>query len=349
MTGQLRIGNRLVGVGQPCYVIAEAGSNHNGSLSQAIQLIDVAVDAGADAVKFQLFRASRMYPRSAGASDYLKTETPIYDIIAAMEMPYEWVPKLARQCARRRITFLATPFDEESSERLNPWVDAFKIASYEMTHIPLVRHIAAKGKPLIISTGTASIDEVGRTVDECRAAGNVALALLQCTAAYPAPLDSLNVRALATLARQFQVPVGLSDHSRDPIVAPIAAVACGASIIEKHFTLSNDLPGPDHRFALEPTELQLMVEKIRQAEQVLGTGEKSVAPVEEELRTFARRSVFATRQIAAGEIISSDNTSVLRCGKRPAGLAPAEYPAVLGRRASRDIMADASLQEDDLL
>jgi sialic acid synthase SpsE len=345
----ITIGGQTIGGGHPCFVVAEAGSNHNGSLEQAVRLIEVAADAGADAVKFQLFRASRMYPRSAGTSDYLKSETPIYEIIAAMEMPYEWLPALVEHCARRRIMFLATPFDEESVDRLDPWVAAFKIASYEMTHLPFVRHVAAKGKPMIVSTGTASLREVAVTVDACRETGNTALALLQCTAAYPAPLDSINVRAMATLAEQFHVPVGLSDHSRDPVVAPVAAVACGAAIVEKHFTLSNDLPGPDHRFALEPAELGLMVDKIRAAEQVLGTGDKLMAPIESELHAFARRSVFAIRRIAAGETFSRENIAVLRCGKRPAGLPPAEFPTVLGRRAPHDIMADSSIRAEDVV
>jgi len=224
----MRIGATLIGVGHPCYVIAEAGSNHNGSLPQAKRLIDVAADAGADAVKFQLFRASRMYPRSAGVSGYLGSAVPIYDIIASMEMSYEWLPELAGYCESRNIAFLATPFDEDSADQLVPWVQAFKVASYEMTHIPLVRHVAAKGKPLIISTGTADIEEVEQTVVECRNAGNREIALLQCTAAYPAPLDALNIRALTTLSARFGVPSGLSDHSRDPVVAPIVAVACGA-------------------------------------------------------------------------------------------------------------------------
>lgn len=345
----MRIGATLIGVGHPCYVIAEAGSNHNGSLPQAMQLIDVAAEAGADAVKFQLFRASRMYPRSAGVSGYLGSAVPIYDIIASMEMSYEWLPELAGYCESRHIAFLATPFDEDSADQLVPWVQAFKVASYEMTHIPLVRHVAAKGKPLIISTGTADIEEVEQTVVECRNAGNREIALLQCTAAYPAPLDSLNIRALATLSARFGVPSGLSDHSRDPVVAPIVAVACGASIVEKHFTLSNDLPGPDHRFALQPTELRLMVEKIREAEQTLGSGAKVRAPVEEELRAFARRSVFATRRIAAGEAFSVENVAVLRCGQRSPGLAPVAYAGVIGRHAAREILLDESVQVDDLM
>lgn len=344
----IRVGGRDIGPGRPCFVIAEAGSNHNGSLTQAMQLIDVAVDAGADAVKFQLFRASRMYPRGAGTSDYLKSATPIYDIIAAMEMPYEWLPELSAHCSRRHIIFLATAFDEESADRLDPWVPAFKIASYEMTHLPLVRHIAAKGKPLIISTGTATIDEIAETVNACRQEGNDTIALLQCTAAYPAPLESLNIRVVETLAATFGVPAGLSDHSRDPVIAPVAAVACGAAILEKHFTLDNDLPGPDHRFALEPAELRLMIERIREAESALGALEKVHVPVEDELRVFARRSVFAIEAIRAGDVFSATNVAVLRCGKRPAGIAPVEFPRVIGRRASRDIEQDSAIQPSDL-
>ena len=345
----ITIAGRHIGADYPCFVIAEAGSNHNGNLQQATALIDVAAVAGADAVKFQLFRASKLYPRNAGPSGYLRSSTPIYEIIAAMEMPYEWLPELAGHAASRDITFLATPFDEESADALDPYVGAFKISSYEMTHLPLVGHLARKGKPLIISTGTATLDEVAVTVDECRRLGNGMLALLQCTAAYPATLDALNIRALATLAERFDVPVGLSDHSRDPIVAPIAAVACGASIIEKHFTVSNDLPGPDHRFAVEPAELRQMIERIRETERALGTGEKTVDPVEHELRAFARRSVFAIRPIAAGELFTVDNVAVLRCGTCAPGLAPAEYRRVLGCRAARAIAAETSVQAEDMV
>ncbi len=344
----IRIGDRHVGPAHPVYVIAEAGSNHNRDLQMARQLIDVAADAGADAVKFQVFRAARMYPRSAGVSDYLKVPTPIVDIIAAMEMPYEWLPVLSDHCRARSVHFLATPFDEESADRLDPYVETFKIASYEMTHAPLLRHVAAKGTSMILSTGTSNLAEVEEAVATCREAGNRELALLQCTAAYPAPIASINVRALVTLADRFQVPVGLSDHSRDPIVAPVAAVACGASIIEKHFTLSNALAGPDHRFALEPHELREMVTRIRQAELVRGSGEKVVDPVEDELRAFARRSVFATRAIAAGEVFSRDNIAVLRQGKNHPGLPPSAFPGVLGRYAKRAIASDAPVQQDDI-
>jgi sialic acid synthase SpsE len=219
------IGARRIGPGEPCYVIAEAGSNHNGSLDQALRLIDVAADAGADAVKFQVFRASRMYPRTAGVSAYLKSATPIYDVIAAMEMPYEWLPTLAERCRARELEFLVSVFDEEGADRVDPYVNAFKIASYEMTHLPLVRHVAAKGKPVIVSTGAADSDEVAATVAAVHERGPGGLVLMQCTAAYPAALDALNIRAVVALRERFNLPVGLSDHSRDPLVVPVVAVA----------------------------------------------------------------------------------------------------------------------------
>jgi sialic acid synthase SpsE len=340
------IGGRAVGPGQPCFVIAEAGSNHNGNIEQAKRLIAIAAEAGADAVKFQTFRAAKLYPRSAGKSDYLKLDQSIYDIIAAMEMPYEWIPILAAESAKHGLLFLSTPFDEQSTDQLEPYVQAYKIASYEMTHLPLVRYIARKGKPLIISTGTAELSEVRETVDAVREAGNDALVLLQCTASYPAPLDALNVRALETMRNEFDVATGLSDHSRDPFIGPITAIALGAAVIEKHFTFSNELPGPDHRFAVEPDELKAMITRIRETEAALGTGEKVPQPVEDELRRFARRSIFATRAIRKGDLFSPENVAVLRCGKAGSGLPPSAWDALLGKRAARELAVDTPVTAD---
>ena len=346
---KIKIGERWLGEGEPCFIVAEAGSNHNGSLDQALRLIDVAAAAGADAVKFQHFKASKLYPPSAGESDYLGIPKPIYAIIREMETPDEWVPCLVKYCQERDIAFLSSAFDEASADLLEPYVPAFKVASYEMTHLPLLRHIARKGKPMIISTGTAALDEVLRCVHVIRAEGNEQIILLQCTARYPAPLDSVNARALVTLREATGFPTGLSDHSRDPIVAPVVAVALGACLIEKHFTLSNHLPGPDHQFAVEPHELKELVRRIRQAEQALGHGRKEPLPVEQELRSFARRSIFAIRLIRQGETCSAQNIAVLRCGKLGFGLEPEHYDQILGRVAARDIPADTPIRLDDLL
>ena len=345
---QIQVGDRSIGNGRPCFIIAEAGSNHNGSFEQAKRLIDVAAEAGADAVKFQTFRASKLYPKSAGTSDYLQSSKPIYEIIAEMEMPYEWIPKLADYCHQKSVLFLSSVFDEESANRIDPHVSAFKIASYELTHIPLIRYVAMKGKPVIISTGTANLSEVQETVAEFKKTGNEGLILMQCTAAYPAPLDSLNLRAIRTMKDAFRVPCGLSDHSRDPLVGPLAAVALGANLIEKHFTLSNELPGPDHKFALEPPELRTMIEKVRQVEQALGSGEKVMQPIEEELHEFARRYIFAAKRIHKGETLTPDNVAVLRKGKLPKGLPPKFLDKVLGKPATRDLQVNEPLQEDDV-
>lgn len=347
MMTEVRIGKRWIGNGNACFIIAEAGSNHNGELERAKRLIDVAASAGADAVKFQLFRANRLYPRNAGLSDYLRMPEPVYDIMAKMEMPYEWLPELASHSQEKDVTFLASVFDEESADQLDRHVEAFKISSYEMTHIPLIRHVARKGKPVIVSTGTATLDEVADTVAEFRTIGNADLILMQCTAAYPAPTDSLNIRAIAAMKSRFDVPVGLSDHSRDPLIGPLVAVSLGANLIEKHFTLSNELPGPDHRFALEPAELRTMIGKVREAEKALGNGEKTIHPVERELRAFARRSIFAVRDIETREELTKENVAVLRCGKLKGGLESSQFEQILGKRARRKILAYSPLQRED--
>ena len=345
---RIKVGDRWIGDGESVYIVAEAGSNHNGSFDQALRLIDAAADARADAVKFQQFKAAKLYPKSAGASDYLNTPRSIYDIIHDMEAPEDWVPRLAAHCRQRGLAFLSSPFDEESVDLLNPWVPAFKVASYEMTHAPLLRHIARKGKPMIVSTGAAVLDEVVRSVEIIRAEGNDQLVLLQCTAKYPTPLDAINARALVALREATGLPTGLSDHSRDPIIAPVVAVALGACVIEKHFTLSNRLPGPDHAFAVEPDELRTLVQRVREAEQALGHGRKETLPEEQELREFGRRSIFARRDISAGEQLTTESVAVLRCGKLGFGLQPEALDRVLGRTAAHSIPAEALIRLEDL-
>jgi N-acetylneuraminate synthase len=344
----IRIGGDLVGPGHPCYIIAEAGSNHNGDLDMAFRLVDVAAEAGANAVKFQHFKAKTLYPKSAGSSDYLGSPRPIYEIIQEMEMPDRWVPLLAERCGEKGVSFLSSPFDETAVDWLDRFVPAYKVASYEISHVPLLRHIARKGKPVILSTGTADLSEVLEAVGLICAEGNDRIVLLQCTASYPAPLDAVNVRAIVTMRERTGLCVGLSDHSRDPVVAPMAAVALGAAIVEKHFTLDRSLPGPDHRFAIEPDELREMVRRIREVEQALGDGRKERHPVEKELHDFARRCLFAVKPIAAGESLSPGNIAVLRRGKKGEGLPPSQYEAVMGRKAARFIPADSPLRLEDL-
>jgi N-acetylneuraminate synthase len=331
-----------------CFVIAEAGSNHCGRLEIARRLVDVAAEAGADAVKFQLFTSAKLYAAGAGVADYLGTETAIEEIIRDVELPQEWVPVLAADARSRRIDFVAAPFHEDAVDVLAPYVSVIKIASYELTHEPLIRRAAATGKPLLLSTGAATLAEAAAGLSAARSGGATDVTMLQCTASYPAPASSLNLGAMAQLRDELGVPVGLSDHSSDPLVAPVAAIALGATVLEKHFTLGKELPGPDHRFALDPAELRAMVAAVRAAEAALGSGRKEVQPEEEELRAFARRSVFAVRDINAGETIDEGAIAVLRTGKLAPGLPPSEYAAVLGRRASRPIPANTALAASDV-
>jgi N-acetylneuraminate synthase len=342
------IGDRLVGPGNPTFVIAEAGSNHNGNIETAKKLIDVAVNAGADAVKFQTFRAEDMYVEDSGEVEYLDDDRSIYDIIESMEMPHEWIPKLHDYCSEQGIYFLSTPFDEQSAEVLSEYVPAWKIASYTSSHHPFLRELAGSDKPLIMSTGAHELNEVRESVKVLENAGVSGLALLQCVAAYPTPLEDINVKVVETLADEFSVPAGLSDHTLDPVIAPAAAVALGANIVEKHFTLDKSMEGPDHQFALEPDQLTEMVTAIRDTEAALGTGEKFVLDVESELHDKARRAVHAVTDITAGEELTTEKVKILRPGDQDAGLHPKFYDEILGTTAARDIQRSAGLQWDDI-
>lgn len=330
-------GGRKIGDGEPCYIIAEAGSNHNGKMETAKQLIQKASEAGADAVKFQLFKAERMYVKPAGHAEYLKDKKSIYDLIKDMELPESWLDELSSFCDKKNIVFLASAFDEQGADILDKYVPIHKIASYESNHIPLIKHVAEKGKPAIISTGASTMAEVKEAVDAFYSAGNPKLALLQCTAKYPSPLTAANVRVVGTFKAEFGIPCGFSDHTRESFIAPLSAVALGANIIEKHFTLDNSLPGPDHKFALEPGELKQMVDYVRKTEESLGSWEKIVLSDEKELRTFAKRAVHAVKPIVKGETFTNDNLAVLRPGKMKAGMEPKYFSSVLGKRARRDI------------
>jgi N-acetylneuraminate synthase len=347
-TAALDIGGRRIGPDRPVFVIAEAGSNHNRDLAIAHRLVAAAADAGADAVKFQTFEADRLYPKSAGTSDYLGVPQPIHSLLAELELPIEWLGELRDDAAERGLKFLSTPFHVEAVGAIDPYVDAFKVASYELTHDPLLRAVADRGKPVLLSTGATALDEIGRAVDVLAAAGCSNPVLLQCTAAYPAPPESANVRALVTLAETFGLMTGLSDHTLDPIAAPAAAAALGAVVIEKHFTLDRKMTGPDHAYAIEPHELAQLIDVVRRVTAVRGDGVKRVHDVETELRHFAQRSVFTTCAVARGEPFTPVNVDVLRHGRRNRGLAPSELSRVLASVAARDLVAESPLQADDL-
>jgi N-acetylneuraminate synthase len=342
------IGNDPIAPDEPTFVIAEAGSNHNGDLETAKELIDVAAEAGANAVKFQTFRADDLYVEESGQVEYLDDDRTIYDIIESMEMPYDWIPILHDYCRDNDLYFMSTPFDERSATELAEYVPAWKVASYTSSHVPFLRHLAATDKPIVMSTGAHTLDEVAESVSVLREHGVTELALLQCVAAYPTPLSEINVRVLQTLTERFDVPVGLSDHTLDPVTAPSTAVALGASVVEKHFTLDNDMPGPDHEFALEPDELDRMVTAIQDTESALGTAEKRVLDVERELYEKARRAIHVTDDLEPGEYLTEDVVKVLRPGERDAGMHPKFYDEVVGSKVTRLLEKGDGVQWSDV-
>ncbi len=346
--GVVKIGRHRLGEGHPCFVIAEAGSNHNRRWDLARKLVRAAAQARADAVKFQVFVPEKIYVQDAGCADYLGKKKTIRQIFEEIAMPRNWIQQLARHCARAGILFLASVFDEEAADQVDPFVPAHKIASYESTHLPLLKYVAKKKKPIILSAGLASLDEIAAALETIASAGNRDVVLMHCVAKYPAPVEATNLRVIDTLRQLFHVPVGLSDHSRGLLINPVAAAARGANILEKHFTLSNNLPGPDHRFALEPGELAALVAAVRQAESALGSPIKKVLPIEKELFAFARRRVHATRDIRKGETFTHGNTAVLRSGKKRPGLEPCHYERLMGKHAARDIKRSDGIRACDV-
>ncbi len=331
----MKIGTKDLSEGT--FVIAEAGSNHNGSLETAKELIDVAAEAGADAVKFQTFRADKLYVQDTGDEEYFDNDKSIYETMEAMEMPYDWIPELKRYSEESGLTFISTPFDRRSAEELEEFVPAYKIASYTLSHHPFLKYIASKDKPLIVSTGVHDLDEVREAVEILRNEGATNVVLLHCVASYPTPLESANVRAVRTLHEEFELPVGLSDHTTHPTTSPSTAVALGASVVEKHFTLDKSMEGPDHDFALEPDELDRMVSAIRRTEKALGSGEVKVLDDERELHEIARRRIHAATDIEKGDTITEDDIEVLRSGQREKGLEPKFHEKIIGLEANEKI------------
>ena len=357
------------------FVIAEAGVNHNGDLGLARQLVDAAADAGADCVKFQTFKADRLASASAQKAAYQQETTGAHEsqleMLRRLELSDDAHRELMARCAERDIAFLSTPFDHESLAFLaaDLGLDRLKLGSGELTNGPLLLAAARTGLPLILSTGMATLQEVedalgvlawGWTVDDgapswggfaaalrshdgaCAVASRTVL--LQCTTEYPAPFVDVNLKAMDTLAKRFGVAVGLSDHTPG-ITMPIAAVARGATVIEKHFTLDKAMDGPDHRASLEPAELAAMVVGIRQVESALGDGIKQPAPSELGNRAIARKGVVAARAIAAGHVFTADD---LACKRPEAGVSPMRLWELLGRSASRDYAADEPIDAGEL-
>jgi N,N'-diacetyllegionaminate synthase len=332
-----------------CFIIAEAGVNHNGDLTIAKQLVLAAKESGADAVKFQTFQAKHLVTADAPQAEYQSKNSGViesqFDMLKRLELPLEAFAELNRYCQDLGIMFMSTAFDEDSSDFLAELgMPIFKIPSGELTNLPLLRHIARHGKPMIISTGMGTLDEVAEAVETIRSTGNDNITVLHCVSNYPAPPESVNLRAMHAMQTTLGVPIGYSDHTMG-IEASIIAVAAGAKVIEKHFTLDCAMPGPDHKASLEPATLAEMVRSIRRAEVMLGSGLKQPHEAEIAVAKIVRRSVVAVSAIPAGTTIT-DSMLVLR---RPGtGIPPAKLHEIPGRRAQVDIAEGSMIRWEDL-
>lgn len=323
------------------FIIAEAGVNHNGSLDLALRLIDAAKASGADAVKFQTFRADLLATRSAQKAPYQERTTASgesqFEMLKRLELDASAHQRLLDHSRQAGIQFLSSPFDMQSADLLAALgVPLFKVPSGEITNLPFLEHLARKGRPLILSTGMSTLGEVEEAVRVIQSAGSQQLTLLHCVTEYPAPYPEVNLRAMQTLKTAFGLPVGYSDHTPGIDIA-IAAAALGAEVIEKHFTLDRSLPGPDHAASLEPGELQHMVAAIRNVEAALGTGIKAPAPCELPNLAVARKSVVAARSLPAGHQLATGDLDIKRPGN---GIAPKLLPALIGRTLRSGVAKD---------
>ena len=329
------------------FIIAEIGVNHNGSMEFAEKLVTHAKEAGADAVKFQTFKADQITSRHAEKATYQRKsdddQESQQEMLRKLELTAEQHRTLFDLCGHLEIEFISTPFNDDSVDLLNELgVRTFKIGSGEITNFPLLAHIASKDKSIILSTGMSTLEEVGTAIETIREFNNQPLTLLHCLSQYPAPIEEVNLRAMQTLRDQFELPVGYSDHT-DGIDIALAAVALGASVIEKHLTLDRSLPGPDHMASLEPDDFSAMVKAIRRINKSLGNGVKAPAPSELQTRDVARRSLIAAKPLKAGQRIEVSDI----CIKRPGtGIPPSDIALVAGKIATNDIPEDQILTWD---
>lgn len=343
----MKIEGRTVGVEFGTYIIAEMSANHGQSFEQAAEIVRAAKDAGADAIKLQTYTPDTITIDCQGetfqtAKGSLWEGRTLYDLYGEAYTPWDWQPKLKKLADGLGLACFSTPFDFTAVDFLEEMdLPAYKIASPELVDLPLIRKVAATKKPVIMSTGMATCEEIEEAMQAFRQAGGTELALLKCTSAYPSPPESMNLRTIPDMAKRFRVPVGLSDHTLG-IAVPVAAVSLGACIIEKHLTLSRSTPGPDSAFSLEPHEFKQMVDAIRVAEKALGHVKYGLTEAEQ-LNRRSRRSLFVVQDVKAGERLTSDNVRSIRPGY---GLPPKHYEEVIGRLAARDMQRGTPLQWD---
>ena len=347
MTAHIEIGRRRIGAGEPVYCIAEVSANHHQNFETAVRIVQAAKDAGADAVKLQTYTPDTITIQSNRECFQVGGGTlwdgrSLYDLYKEAYTPWEWQPKLKKVADDLGMQCFSSAFDASAVDFLETMdVPAHKVASFELVDLPLIQKMAATGKPLIMSTGMATLEEIEEAVRTARRAGATQIALLKCTSAYPAPADEMNLRTIPELARRFDVPVGLSDHTMG-IAVPVAAVSLGACIIEKHLTLARAAGGPDSAFSLEPEEFRAMVEGVRTAEKALGSVHFGVSERESRSRVF-RRSLFVVRDVKKGELFTSENVRSIRPGD---GLHTRHLAEVLGKTAALDIVQGTPLSWD---
>lgn len=338
------------------FVIAEIGSNwkvgsYEDDLEQATKLIQKASMAGADAVKFQTFRAESVYVPNAGNAKHLaQSGLSINEIFKKNSMPYEMIPELVNICKLNNIRFMSSAFSVSDVNEIEPFVICHKVASYEINHIRLLEAIAKSKKPILISTGASTYDEIDFAVNLLKENNGGPIVLLQCTSKYPCPIEALNLLVIPKLKKRYGVPIGFSDHSVEPIVGPILALGLGATVIEKHFTLDKKLTGPDHLFSLNPDELRLMIKSIRLAENAKGDGLKRILNEEDDLKKFAKRSIQAIKNISKGDIFEEGiNIDVLRPGSRTRGAESRFLFQIIGKKSSKNIKKDEGVTLNDYM
>ena len=337
----VEISGRKIGRNNKCFVIAEAGVNFNGDLDMALKLVDVASESGADVVKFQTFNSDRVVTGDAPKAEYAVETTgnqqSHLDMMRSLEFTPDMHEPIIQRCASKGILFLSSPFDEGSADLLDDFgVSAFKIPSGEVTNIPFLCHIAEKKKPMIVSTGMCDLGEVDRAVSAIREHGNDQIILLHCVSNYPADPSNVNLKVMDTMSSAFGVPIGFSDHTIGNEI-PLAAVAMGASVIEKHFTLDKSLPGPDHRASLEPKELEMMINGIRVIESAMGNGIKIPADSERNTADVARKSLVSSKNLSEGHVLVEEDIDIKRPGT---GIPPFDKQVIIGRTLKKDLKRD---------
>lgn len=340
----IKVQNKKISEDGPCFIIAEIGVNHNGNKKLAKKLIDNASRAGADAVKFQLFKAEKLITKNAEKAKYQKETTNSgesqYEMLKKLELQNEDFIYLSQYANNKNIVFLSSAFDYESIDFLDKLnVPAYKIPSGELTNLPLLKYIANKKKPIILSTGMSTIVEIDKALNTLRQKGTDDIALMHCVSNYPTDIKDVNLRAIGTLKEKFNVPIGFSDHTLG-ITISFAAVAYGACIIEKHITLDKKLPGPDHKASIEPKELKKMVNGIREIEMAMGNGEKIPNFEEEKIKKLVRKSIVSSKKIPKGTLINESMISIKRPGT---GISPEYFEKIIGKRTLVDI------EEDELI